>query len=65
MSRYRVSADLTSVSVEVDAANKARRLALEAPIQGLCHTCATADPEAWSTGGELDGMPVNLRVEEA
>lgn len=56
--KYRVTGIVTiSVSVEVEAPSptKARTLARAAPMQSLCHQCATGEDGAWSTSGELDG----------
>lgn len=67
--KFIVSAEITiSVSTEVLAhtAEAALRIARGRPVMSLCHQCATGESDAeWTTTGELDGEPVDLRVEEA
>lgn len=65
--RYRVSAEMTiSVSTVVEATSEAKALeaALDVPVQSLCHQCSNGADDEWSTSGELDGAPRNLRAEE-
>ena len=66
--KYRVIAEVTiSMSVVVDAKSKAeaKRLASEAPMMSLCHSCAHGASDEWTTSGELDGEPRITAVEEA
>jgi hypothetical protein len=66
--KYRVCADVTiSVSTVVEAESKeqAIEMAQEREMQGLCHQCSTGnDREEWSLSGEIDGEPMNLRIEQ-
>ncbi len=66
--KYKVSGSVTiSVYTEVEATSKAEavRLAQEHPMQSFCHQCSTGSPdEEWTTSGELDGEPTDVRVEE-
>jgi hypothetical protein len=67
-SRYRVMAECTisvETIVEASSPEKARDLAHERTMMSLCHSCSSGSPEEeWVTTGELDGEPMNLKVEE-
>jgi hypothetical protein len=66
--KFSVFATVTiSISTEVEAntPQEAAEIAGERGMIGLCHQCASGDPEQeWVTSGELDGTPENVRAEE-
>jgi hypothetical protein len=64
---YTVSGLVTiSVYTKVTAASKedALLVAMQQPLQTLCHYCSNAEPKnCWVTNGELDGTAFDLEVE--
>lgn len=66
MTRYRFSAEGTislSLVVEAESLKTAKQLAGDAAMQGLCHQCAEGCGGEWSTSGELDCEPRNIRFD--
>lgn len=65
--KYRLSGIVTIsilTEVEADTEQEAIRIAEERGLVSLCHFCASGDPEReWITSGELDGIPMEIRVE--
>lgn len=64
---FRVTGQVTIscyVDIAAETEERAKRLAVDAPMQTFCNSCASGDDGAWSTSGELDGTPTVLSVEK-
>lgn len=68
MNTYLVSGEMTisvHTLVQANSENEAIEAAGDHPVVGLCHQCASGNPqEEWCTSGELDGEPLKLTAEE-
>lgn len=66
MPRYRFTAEGTislHLTVEAETLKEARAVADEAGMQSFCHQCSNGHDNEWSTSGELDCEPANIRFD--